>query len=284
MAHAAHVIDVTDATFPAAVLEESRRRTVVVDFWAPWCGPCRSLSPVLEKLAAEGDGRFVVAKVNTDENSRFAGEFGVRGIPAVFAVKDGEVVDAFTGALPEGQVRAFLDKVAPSPTDAAAGEGLALLARREDVAARACFDAVRAASPTDPRALLGLAVIAARGGDHDGARALLEAVATVPPKLQALAIEVRTLLQAGGGDVESARAAVAKDPTDVDAALALSALVYASGDAAGAFEALLSCLAKVKGPRRDELRRRIVELFDVVGARTPAVEDARKRLAALWFS
>lgn len=279
-----HVIDVTDGTFPAAVLEESRRRTVVVDFWAPWCGPCRSLSPVLEKLAAEGDGRFVVAKVNTDENSRFAGEFGVRGIPAVFAVKDGEVVDAFTGALPEAAVRQFLDKVAPSPTDAAAHAGLASLAARDDVAAKASFDDVLARSPNDSRALLGLAVIAARAGDADGARALLAKVAQVPPRLAALATEAKTLIDAGGGDVDAARAAVEADPSDVDAALRLSALVFAAGDHARAFSALLDCLAKVKGPRRDELRRRLLELFDVVGARAPVVEEARKRLAALWFS
>ena len=119
-----HVLDVTDATFKAAVLDESNQRTVIVDFWAPWCGPCRALSPVLERLAAEGEGRFVVAKVNTDDNPRFAGEFGVRGIPAVFAVKGGEVVDSFTGALPEPSVRMFLDKAAPSPIEGMARAGL----------------------------------------------------------------------------------------------------------------------------------------------------------------
>jgi putative thioredoxin len=280
----AHVIDVTDGTFPTAVLEESRRRTVVVDFWAPWCGPCRSLSPVLEKLAAEGEGRFVVAKVNTDENSRFAGEFGVRGIPAVFAVKDGEVIDAFTGALPEAAVRQFIDRVAPSPVDVAASAGLARLAQHDDAAARAHFEEVRAAAPTDARALLGLAVIAARAGDAAAARDWLAQVAVVPPRLAALATEAKTLLDAGGGDVDAARAAVASDPADVDAALRLSALLFAAGDHAGAFAALLDCLAKVKGPRRDDLRRRLLELFDVVGARAPVVEEARKRLAALWFS
>jgi putative thioredoxin len=106
----------------------------------------------------------------------------------------------------------------------------------------------------------------------------------VPPKLAALATEAKTLIDAGGGDVDAARAAVAADPADVDAALRLSALIFAVGDHGGAFSTLLDCLAKVKGPRRDELRRRLLELFDVVGARAPVVEDARKRLAALWFS
>jgi putative thioredoxin len=209
-----NVIDVTDATFKAAVLDESNERTVIVDFWAPWCGPCRALSPVLERLAAEGEGRFVVAKVNTDDNPRFAGEFGVRGIPAVFAVKGGEVVDSFTGALPEPSVRMFLDKVAPSPIEGMARAGLSMLSARKDDAAAKAFDSVRAIKPTDPRALLGLAVIAARAGRNDDARALLASVATIPPTLAPLAAEVRTRLDAV--DVDSARAAVAAAPDNVE--------------------------------------------------------------------
>jgi putative thioredoxin len=120
--------------------------------------------------------------------------------------------------------------------------------------------------------------------DAGAARALLVQVPRVPPKLTPLATEARTLLEAGGGDVDAARSAAAKDPADVDAALRLSALVFAAGDHSGAFAALLDCLAKVKGPRRDALRLRLLELFDVVGARAPVVDDARKRLGALWFS
>ena len=280
---APHVLDVTDATFPTAVLEESKKRPVIVDFWAPWCGPCRALSPVLEKLADKGAGRFVVAKVNTDENPRFAGEFGVRGIPAVFAVKDGEVVDAFTGALPEPQVRAFLNKVAPSPGDALATGALAALKAKNDGAAARLFEQLRAVAPGDVRAAVGLAVVAARAGKKDEARALLGTVAAVPAELASLAAEARLLLDAVG-DVDAAKAAVAAAPGDVDAVLQLGGLLFAQGQTEPAFDALLAGVAKVKGPRRDELRKRLVELFDVVGARDPIVEAARSRLAALWFS
>lgn len=279
-----NVIDVTDATFKAAVLDASAEKTVIVDFWAPWCGPCRALSPVLEKLARDGEGRFIIAKVNTDENPRFAGEFGVRGIPAVFAVKGGEVVDSFTGALPEPSVRMFLDKVAPSPVEGMARAGLAMLTARKDDAAAKAFESVRALKPTDPRALLGLAVVAARAGRVDDAQALLASVATVPPALAALAAEVRTRVEAGSGDVDSARAAVAKDPDNVDAIIALGARLFGAGDVAGCFEALLQGVQRVKGPTRDDLRKKLVELFDVAGPRTPVVEEARKRLAALWFA
>jgi len=281
---ASHVLDVTDATFSRAVLEESRKRPVIVDFWAPWCGPCRALSPVLEKLAAQGEGRFVVAKVNTDENPRFAGEFGVRGIPAVFAVKDGEVVDAFTGALPEPQVRAFLNKVAPAPGDALATGARAALLAKNDASAARLLQQLRAVAPADVRAAIGLAVVAARAGNKDEARALLAGLpATLPADWVALIAEARLLVELEG-DLDGARAAVARDPADVDAVLQLGGLLFAQGQSAQAFDALLAGVAKVKGTRRDELRKKLVELFDVVGAREPVVEAARSRLAALWFA
>jgi putative thioredoxin len=280
---APHVIDVTDATFPSAVLEESKKRPVIVDFWAPWCGPCRALSPVLEKLAEKGDGRFVVAKVNTDDNPRFAGEFGVRGIPAVFAVKDGEVVDAFTGALPEPQVRAFLNKVAPSPGDALATGALAALRAKNDGTAGRLLQQLRTVAPADARGPIGLAVVAARAGNKDEARALLGSVAVVPSDWTNLVAEARLLIDVDG-DADAARAAVAAAPDDVDAVLKLGALLFARGQTTEAFDALLAGVGRVKGPRRDDLRRRLVELFDVVGPREPVVEDARKRLSALWFA
>ncbi len=284
MSAAPHVLDVTDATFPQAVLEESRKRPVIVDFWAPWCGPCRALSPVLEKLAAKGEGRFVLAKVNTDENPRFAGEFGVRGIPAVFAVSDGEVVDAFTGALPEPQVRAFLNKVAPSPTDALATGALAALRAKNDAAAARLLAELRSHGPADIRAAVGFAVLAARAGNKEEARSLLAALpATVPADWASLAAEARLVAETDG-DLEAAVAAVAAAPDDVDARLRLSSLLFAQGKAEACLETLLAGLSPNKGPRRDDLRKRLVELFDLLGPRTPLVEAARSRLAALWFS
>ncbi len=281
---APHVLDVTDATFPTAVLEESKKRPVIVDFWAPWCGPCRALSPVLEKLAAQGEGRFVVAKVNTDENPRFAGEFGVRGIPAVFAIKDGEVVDTFTGALPEPQVKAFLNKVAPSPGDALATGARAALAAKNDASAARLLQQLRTVAPGDVRGVVGLAVVAARAGQKDEARALLAGLpANLPADWTSLAAEARLLVDVEG-DLDAARAAVAAAPDNVDAVLKLGGLLFAQGQTEAAFDALLQGISKVKGPRRDDLRKRLVELFDVVGARAPVVEAARSRLAALWFS
>ncbi len=112
-----HALDVGLADFAQSVLEESKHRPVVVDFWAPWCGPCKSLKPILEKLAAEYGGKFLLAKINSDDNQELAARYGVRGIPSVKAFVDGEPVDEFSGALPEGEVRAFLDRLVPSPAD-----------------------------------------------------------------------------------------------------------------------------------------------------------------------
>jgi len=128
-------VDVPADRFEAAVLEESRRRPVVVDFWAPWCAPCRTLGPVLERLAAEAGGAWLLAKVNVDEAQELAGAFGVQGIPAVKAFRGGEVVDEFVGALPEGQVRAFLEGLAPGPADQAFAEAQA--ARRRGISVSA---------------------------------------------------------------------------------------------------------------------------------------------------
>src|SRR5437764_9511840 len=165
MSAAAWVVDVTADTFQQLVIDASRERPVVVDFWAPWCGPCRTLGPVLEALAAEMGGAFLLAKINTDENPELAGAFQVNGIPAVYAVRDGQLVSRFEGLLPEDQVRRFLAEVIGGGGGSPAETALELEGR-DPAAAQAAYREVLAADPNDFAARVGLARVLLAGGGH----------------------------------------------------------------------------------------------------------------------
>jgi putative thioredoxin len=256
----AHVVDVTEATFGDEVIEKSKTVPVVIDLWAEWCAPCRQLGPVLERLAAEADGAWVLAKVDVDANPRIAQALQVQGIPAVKAVVNGELVDEFTGAMPEAQVRQWLERLGVGAAGAAGTAG--------------------PTGPADERVEVGLA--AERRGDLDAALASYRAVlADAPGDASAKAGLARVSLvqRAKAADEQTLLARVAARPDDVEAAAALADLDVVRGRARDAFGRLLDVIRRTSGDERDAAREHLVGLFEVLGPDDPAVVNARRELA-----
>ena len=260
-----HALDVGLADFQQHVLEESRQRPVVVDFWAPWCGPCKSLKPILEKLAAEYGGKFLLAKINSDDNQELAARYAVRGIPSVKAFIDGEPVDEFSGALPEGEVRAFLDRLVPSPADELRAQAAELrLAGDASAALQRLADASRLA-PAHVGVRLDAAEIMLDLGEADEARRLL---ASVPDDADPRAQQLKARLQfVGTADADEAAlsARVAADENDLEARLKLANLHVAAGRFEPGMVQLLEIVRRDRGFEDDIGRKTLLSVFTLLG-------------------
>jgi putative thioredoxin len=278
MSKSAYIRDVTEASFTADVLVESNTTPVVVDFWAPWCGPCRTLGPLLERLAADARGAFVLAKINVDENPALATRYGVQGIPAVKAFREGRVVDEFTGAQPEGRVRDFLKRVAPSQADRALAQATSLLAIRQWAAAEAALRQVLADQPGQPLAALGLVKALLAQGRGCEAEALLEDTrfGDVAPSAEKLAALARLLCE-----VETPDEALAE--TDLDSLYYQSARLLARGQLEAGMDGLLDVLRQDKRYRKGEPRLVLVALFELLGDDDPSTRAYRSELASVLF-
>ena len=279
------IIDVGDEDFEREVLERSKDVPVVVDFWAPWCAPCRALGPVLERLAAEHGGAFVLAKVNVDESPAVARALRIQSIPAVKAFRDGHIALEFVGAQPESAVRQFLAAVLPTEADRRAREGESRLAAGDTAAAEAGFTAALALDPRHPRALLGLARLHVARGDDTEALTLLERVppsASVAREAERLAAEIRTRVDATG-DEATLRGRVRANPGDLDARLQLGRVLAARGRYAEALAELLEVVRRDPGHADQAARKAMLDVFEVVGARDPLTEKYRSELAQALF-
>jgi len=274
------IIDATDANFQAEVIEESHRRPVVVDLWAPWCGPCRVLGPILERLAEEHAGRFLLAKVNVDENPGLAHAFQVRGIPTVHAVVNGKVVDSFTGALPEIQVRAWLEGILPGPEVELLERADALLEKDDRARAKEILGELLERKPRHGDALLRMARILAAEGKVDEAERSLDLI--LPDDAERLEKEIAVLrLKLSGDGVEEAERRARENPDDLEARLALGKALAAAEQYERALEIFLDVLRKSPrvGPG-EEARKAMVEIFGAIGARSELADRYRALMAA----
>jgi putative thioredoxin len=277
-----HAVDVGLADFAQQVLEESKQRPVVVDFWAPWCGPCKSLKPILEKLAAEYGGKFLLAKINSDDNQELAARYGVRGIPSVKAFVDGEPVDEFSGALPEGEVRAFLDRLIPSPADELRAQAAALrLAGDQPGALQRLADASRV-DPDHLGVRLDAAEIMLDLGEADEGRRLLAGVAdAADPRVPQLKARLQ-FLGAAGEDVAALTAQVAANENDLEARLKLANLLVAAGQHEAGMDQLLEIVRRDRGFGDDIGRKTLLSVFDLLGG-GELVSRYRRQLSSLLY-
>ena len=283
--------DTTTAAFRQDVIAESMKQPVLVDFWAPWCGPCKQLTPIIEKAVKAAGGKVKLVKMNIDEHPQIAGQLGVQSIPAVYAFDRGQPVDGFMGALPEGKVKAFIEKlVGPgsATTDELLAEAAALLAEGDTAGASELYGAVLAEDPENVPALAALAKLHLEQGDLDGARRIVEmapaAKANDPAIAGARAAIVVAEQALAVGDLAEFEHRLAADPDDHQARLDLAVGLSGKGQRDAAAEHLLAIVRKDRTWNEDGARKQLVQLFEAWGPMDPATIAGRKRLSSILFA
>jgi len=271
----ASVFEVSEETFNEDVIYRSRTTPVIVDLWAEWCGPCKQLSPVLEKLANEAAGAWVLAKVDVDANPRLAQAFQAQSIPMVVAIIGGQMVDAFLGAMPEAQVKQWLTQVLSVAEQLGVQTGAAPAA--EDGGDEAVDDLPPA---------LAAARDAMEEGDLDAAaRALEKALADTPadPLAKSWLAQVNLIRRASSYDPATVSRAAAASPDDIDAQLRMADIQMASGDAEEAFDRVLGVIKRTSGEERNTARLHLLDLFEILPPNDDRVKKARTQLTLLLF-
>ncbi|MFF9014705.1 tetratricopeptide repeat protein [Streptomyces sp. NPDC014870] len=282
VAPSALVIDVDEAGFERDVLQRSAEVPVVIDFWAEWCEPCKQLGPLLERLAVEYNGRFLLAKIDVDANQMLMQQFGIQGIPAVFAVVAGQALPLFQGAAPEAQIRQTLDQLIQVGEERFGLTGIAV-----DPDAESDGAAAQAPVPAGPYdALLEAAMSALDAGDLAGAvQAYKNVLADDPghPEAKLGLAQAELLARVQDMDPQQVRKNAADNPADSAAQIAAADLDLVGGHVEDAFGRLVDAVRRTAGEERDAARLRLLELFEVIGPEDPRVTAARQALARVLF-
>ena len=290
-----HIKDSTLETFAADVLEASRTVPVIVDFWAPWCGPCKTLGPSLEKAVADANGAVKLVKINIDENQEIARQLRIQSIPTVYAFKNGQPVDGFMGAIPESQIRTFVQQLAGGQGHGGADHSADVLAAADeafaagDIATAAqAYGHVLQDEPGHPKAVAGLAKCYLKTGDIERARKTLQLVrpdGVGDEAVRAVEAELKLREQsAAAGDTAGLAAKLDTNPNDHQARYDLALALDAKGDREGALGALLEIVKRDRKWNDEGARKHLVTLFEAMGPTDPRTIDARRRLSAILFS
>jgi len=282
----------TDASFMTDVVEASRRQPVIVDFWAPWCGPCRTLGPALEKAVRAARGAVKMVKIDVDRNPAYAGQLRVQSIPTVYAFVNGQPVDGFQGSIPESQIKAFIDKLTGgSSADADLAQLLSLgaesLGLQDWGGAAQAYAEVLAMDPENVKAIAGLSKVYLATGDADQARQTLAMAGdSQDPDVQSARAQIR-LLEAGAGaagETAALRAKVAADPADHAARFELARALASTGELKGAVDELLTIVEADRDWNDQAARRELLTIFEAAGGGSDIARDGRRRLSSILFA
>jgi putative thioredoxin len=281
------VLDVSSATFAQEVLARSRETPVVVDFWAPWCGPCRMLGPLLEKLAREANGSFRLVKINTDENPELAARYGVQGIPAVKAFRDGRVVAEFVGAQPEPNVRNWLSRVVPPRVDGRLEQAQERALAGDLDQAEALYRQALAEKPDDPAVLIRLADLLAVRSQPEQAEHMLDRLpADAQNSAEARRLRGLTRFQLEARDLEPEHVShlrIAGDPDNLDARWALATHLAAERHYEEALQHYLDIIRADRYYRDDGARKAMLRIFEILGPDSPLTKEVQSRLALVLY-
>ena len=285
-----NIIDITQDQFIEEVIEKSKSVPVVVDFWAPWCGPCKQLTPVLEKLVNNKNGKVILAKINVDENQGIAGQLNIQSIPTVYGFIDGKPVDAFQGAQPESKIEAMINKL----IDAAPGNEIPKILEEADLLfkdqkfeeAQKIYETLIGLDPGNPKVISGLLRCLVQLKKYDDAREMLESLDDNTLKNEEI-LKINKLLanlnEDGGQDMEELKLFVKNNPNDKEKRFELAKKFLSSNESEGGFNELLIIFEQDPKWNEEAAKKKLLEYFDLLGFNDPNVLEARKKLSSLMF-